>query len=122
MTTIPVRNLLFVLRYVVELTAFAVVPEIMEGVNATMQALNKLALSDVDRGLVFPICVAGCLTDVREQREFFKQRLEGQNIPFGNQSQTRHLMEVVWRKRDNQGGVVDWRSTMPDIGVNVLVI
>lgn len=97
-------------------------PEIAEGVNATMQALNKLALSDVDRGLVFPICVAGCLADVREQREFFTQRLDAHSVPFGNLAQTRHLMEVVWRKRDTQGGVVDWRSTMPDIGVNLLVI
>ncbi|KAF8519521.1 fungal-specific transcription factor domain-containing protein, partial [Gautieria morchelliformis] len=97
------------------------VPEIMEGVNATMQALNKLALSEVDRGLVFPICVAGCLTNVREQRLFFKQRLDAQDTSLGNLSQTRRLMEVVWRKRDSQGGVVDWRNTMPDIGVDLLV-
>ncbi|KAF8589458.1 hypothetical protein K439DRAFT_1657899, partial [Ramaria rubella] len=99
-----------------------VVPEIIDGVNATMQALNKLALSEVDRGLVFPICLAGCLTDVPEQREFFKQRLDAQDTSLGNLAQTRRLMDVVWRKRDTQGGVVDWRNTMPELGVNLLVI
>jgi C6 transcription factor Pro1 len=98
------------------------VPEIKDGVNATMQALNKLALSEVDRGLVFPICVAGCLADVREQRLFFKQRLEAQDTSLGNLAHTRRLMEVVWRKRDTLGGVVDWRDPMSHIGVELLVI
>jgi hypothetical protein len=94
----------------------------MEGVNAIMQALSRLAPSEVDRGLVFPICLAGCLTDVPEQREFFKQRLDAQDTSLGNLSETRRLMEAVWRKRDNQGGVVDWRHTMPDIGIKLLVV
>lgn len=94
----------------------------MDGVNATMQALNKLALSEVDRGLVFPICIAGSLAHLPEQREFFKQRLDAQASMLGNLAQTRRLMEVVWQKRDNQGGVVDWRNTMPDIGMSLLVI
>lgn len=94
----------------------------MDGVNATMQALNKLALSEVDRGLVFPICVAGCLADLPEQREFFKQRLDTQASTLGNLGQTRRLMEMVWRTRDNQGGVVDWRNTMSEIGISLLVI
>lgn len=87
-----------------------------------MQALNKLALSEVDRGLVLPICVAGCLTDIPEERELFKQRLDAQDTSLGNLLETRRLMETVWHKRDSQGGVVDWRHAMADIGINLLVI
>ncbi|KAF8525960.1 fungal-specific transcription factor domain-containing protein [Hysterangium stoloniferum] len=91
------------------------VPEIKEGVIATVQALHKLETLEPDRGLVFPICLAGCLTDVREQREFFRRCLDSQRTSLGNRSQTLSLMESVWRKRDAEGGVVDWRAIMPDL-------
>lgn len=87
-----------------------------------MQFLSQLPPSEVDRSLVFPICLAGCMTDDAVQRDVLKGRLQAQDESIGNLMQTRALMETVWQKRDARGGVVDWRETMRERGLVLLLV
>lgn len=100
------------------------VAEISTSVEAISQFLNQLPPSEVDRSLVFPICLAGCLTDDHGHREMYKARLQGQDESIGNLLQTRAIMETVWQRRDVQGGLtaVDWRETTRERGMNLLLM
>ncbi|KAG8903641.1 hypothetical protein FRB99_002916 [Tulasnella sp. 403] len=52
------------------------VPEIKKAVTATVEAFKSLQASAVDRSLVFPIALAGCLTDDKEYRQYLVGRLK----------------------------------------------
>ncbi|KAF7374632.1 Zn(2)-C6 fungal-type domain-containing protein [Mycena sanguinolenta] len=98
------------------------VPEISNSVGTIVQLLGQLPPSEVDRALVFPICLAGCMTDDSTWRDFFKGRLQRLDESLGNLMRTRLLMEAVWQKRDVSGATVDWRETMRERGLNLLLV
>ncbi|KAJ7170903.1 fungal-specific transcription factor domain-containing protein [Mycena crocata] len=98
------------------------VPEISTSVGIIVQYLGQLPSSEVDRALVFPICLAGCMTDDSTWREFLKGRLQVLDQSLGNLMRTRLLMEAVWQKRDVSGATVDWRETMRERGLNLLLV
>ncbi|KAG6851141.1 hypothetical protein H0H93_001021 [Arthromyces matolae] len=98
------------------------VAEIRESVEAVVRYLDQLTTSDVDRALVFPICLAGSLTDDSNRRDFFKSRLQHLDDSIGNLMQTRLVMEAVYQKRDVSGVAVDLRDTIRERGPNLLLI
>jgi len=98
------------------------VPEISASVGAIMQLMNQLPASDVDRSLVFPICIAGCLTDDPVHRNTLSGRLQARDQSIGNLLHTRAVVETVWQKRDAHGTTVDWRETLRERGRNLLLV
>ncbi|KAG1821621.1 fungal-specific transcription factor domain-containing protein [Suillus subaureus] len=98
------------------------VPEIVNSIDVIVQLLNRLPVSNIDRCLVFPICLAGCLADDPMKREFLKSRLQGQHNGFGNTSQTMRVMQTAWQKRDNQGGRVEWQDLLHIQGRYLLLL
>jgi hypothetical protein len=62
------------------------------------------------------------MTDDSSWRELFKGRLQALDESLGNLLRTRLLMEAVWQKRDVSGVTVDWRETMRDRGLNLLLV
>ncbi|KAJ7707437.1 fungal-specific transcription factor domain-containing protein [Mycena rosella] len=98
------------------------VPEISNSVGTIVQYLGQLPSSEVDRALVFPICLAGCMTDDSAWRDFLKGRLQVLDESLGNLMRTRLLMEAVWQKRDVSRMTVDWRETMRERGLNLLLV
>lgn len=91
---------------------FLAVPEITASVDTITQILRQLAPSEIDRTLVFPLCLAGCMTDDSSHRDFLKSRLQSQDESIGNLLRTRLVMEAVWQKRDTRGGPSEWRETL----------
>lgn len=99
------------------------VPEINTSVDTIVQMIRQLSPTDIDRTLVFPICLAGCMTDNSIHRDFLKGRLQTQDETIGNIMKTRFLMEGVWQRRDVSGGVnIDWREMMRDCGLKLLLM
>ncbi|KAF9052437.1 hypothetical protein BDZ89DRAFT_1125865 [Hymenopellis radicata] len=98
------------------------VPEIGAGVKNVVQLLQQLAPSEIDRVLIFPICLSGCMTDDSTQRDVLKARLQAQDESIGNLLRTRLLMEAVWQKRDIRGGAIDWRETLRERCPHLLLI
>lgn len=105
-----------------ELFLFVGVPEIIASVDTIINLFTQLPPSEVDRSLVFPLCLAGCLTNDQDRRNFLKRRLQIQDENIGNVLQARGLMEGVWRRRDVAGGAVDWREVMVNDGFNILLV
>lgn len=98
------------------------VPEISSSVEIIVRLFTQLPPSEFDRTLVFPICLAACMTNDSSRRDFFKTRLRSLNESYGNLLTTRRLMEAVWQKRDVSGREVDFRETIREQGLKLLLI
>jgi hypothetical protein len=98
------------------------VPEISASVEALIQLFSRLPPSDLDRGLIFPICLAACMTNDSTRRDFFKNRIRNLNESFGNLLQIRRLMEAIWQKRDIRGTEADLRESIQEQGLKLLLI
>ncbi|KIK66589.1 hypothetical protein GYMLUDRAFT_157062 [Collybiopsis luxurians FD-317 M1] len=98
------------------------VSDISASVDNIVKLIHQLLPSNTDRVIVFPICLAACMTDDSRHRDFLKGRLQLQDESIGNLMRARLLMEAVWQKRDVQGGTVDWRETMQDRALNLLLL
>jgi len=98
------------------------VPDIGASVESIVQLIRQLPPSDADRAIVFPICIAACMTDDSSRRDFLKGRFQAQDENIGNLMRTRLLMEAVWQSRDVKGGTVDWRETMRERNLNILLV
>lgn len=76
------------------------VPEIGICVRKIIQNIQSLRSQlDVERGVVLPITLAGCMTNDSTQRDFLR-RLLLQDGGIGNLMGSRVLMEILWQKRD----------------------
>jgi hypothetical protein len=98
------------------------IPETFGEVFATHEALLALPPSSVDRSLVFPLCLAGCMTDDPLLRKYFSDRLRAMDAPVGNCGKTLRLMEEVWHRRDNLHLVVGWREVMRETKLELLLV
>ena len=74
-------------------------PEITNSVDQLLKLLNELTPSAYDRTLVFPLFLAGCMTDNQMVREVIKHRLFMQDATMGNILLAQTVMEEVWARR-----------------------
>ncbi|KAG1781713.1 fungal-specific transcription factor domain-containing protein [Suillus placidus] len=90
-------------------------PEIMSNITETVKCLRRAedvsTARHVVRGVVFSICICGCLTDVPQYRDYFLRRLQEQQTTVGNCARVAQLMREVWSSRE-RGEPVDWRVVM----------
>ncbi|KAG6884808.1 hypothetical protein C0993_008138 [Termitomyces sp. T159_Od127] len=98
------------------------VAEIEQSVETVFHLLDQLTPSELDRALVFPICLAGSLTDDSNRQDFCKRRLQRLDNSIGNLMQTQLVMEAVWQKRENSGAAVDFRDLIRERFLNLLLI
>jgi len=98
-------------------------PGISAAVNDVTTAVQSLPRSDVDKSLVFPLCIAGCLSATRDQKNFFRERLSPHHT-VGNCQRAVQVIDAVWAKREAMadGIVVDWRGTMGELGLRLLLV
>jgi len=98
-------------------------PGISAAVSDVMAAVQNLPRSDVDKSLVFPLCIAGCLSATRAQKNLFRERLSPHHA-VGNCQRAVEVIDAVWAKREAvaDGIVVDWRGTMEELGLRLLLV
>ncbi|KIY43974.1 hypothetical protein FISHEDRAFT_51905, partial [Fistulina hepatica ATCC 64428] len=97
------------------------VPEIAESVQNIVNLLQQTPRGPADRLLLFPVCIAACMTDNWENRQFLRIRLGDENI-FRDAIHARLLMEKVWQHRDTKASHVDWQLVMAKEGPAVLLL
>jgi len=79
--------------------------------------------SQYDRSLVFPISLAGIMTNDPVNREFLRNRLAIHDTTVGNVGEARMLMEAVWERRDKFGDPApDWIQVMREMNFNLLLV
>lgn len=98
------------------------VKEIKDSVDELINSICAIPSTDLDRSLVFPITIGGCLAANAEQRSFFAERLAAQGSAVGNGSQAKLLMETVWKRRDAGEKGVCWRDTMKTLQFDLLLV
>ncbi|PFH52943.1 hypothetical protein AMATHDRAFT_55813 [Amanita thiersii Skay4041] len=98
------------------------VPEIMSSVDTILRLFYSLQPSELDRLLVFPTCLAACMTDDSTHREYLKNRLQARSSVIGNLVQIGTVMELVWRRRDANGGAIDLRDAIKETGLALLLV
>jgi hypothetical protein len=94
--------------------------------------LQILGASPLDRSLIFPLTIAGCLAATRDEVGFCIGRLSsvGKDAEsLGNCFAARLLIESVWQKRgergsdvNNGGTAVGWRDVMLEMNENPLLL
>jgi len=104
------------------MSPFPDVSEISEAVKAIIEGLTLLPPSEYDRSLVFPICLAGCMSNDVAQREYLRQRLLAHESAIGNVGTVLQLMEAVWERRDGSGCAVNWIDVMHEMGISLLLV
>ncbi|KAF8340410.1 fungal-specific transcription factor domain-containing protein [Cantharellus anzutake] len=77
----------------------------------SLEAVPFDMVNKVDRSLVFPICLAGCMTDDLNLRN-----------TVGNTITALQLMEAVWGMRDSTGEAVAWRDVMNEMKFELLMV
>jgi len=104
------------------------VHEISTSVANIIQLIQQLSSGEMDQTIVFPIYIAGCMTDNLAQRQYLSGRLRGLTN-LGNLLHARSAMESVWRKRDvlRQTGApgwetVDWREGLREGSASLLLV
>jgi hypothetical protein len=111
------------------------IPTIRRAVLASIQALRALGSSALDRALVFPITITGCLAATQPEVNFCLNRLANVGNDansFGNCLQARELINEVWQKRiavgvDANGfplksQPINWRTVMRELGEDPLLL
>ncbi|KAL5485782.1 hypothetical protein ACEPAI_6823 [Sanghuangporus weigelae] len=107
------------------------VKEIRDGARDTIDALKRVPPEpkslrcSVVRSVVFPLCLAGCMTDDATERATVKEFLEGEG-GAGNCGSVVAVMETVWERRDAKrrgarrteevAGNVSWRDVLRERG------
>jgi len=111
------------------------IPIIRRAVIASIQALTALRSSALDRALIFPITITGCLAATQGEVQFCLSRLAnvGNDAEsFGNCMQSGELIAAVWKRRI-AGGIdvtgmplmsqsVNWRKIMRELGDHPLLL
>jgi len=89
------------------------VPEIVASVANLATLIHDLPASELDRAIMFPLFLLGCMTDQPMMQETIKGRFARlQNNDLGNSSYAITMLESIWTDRRARGGsvVVDWRE------------
>lgn len=108
-------------------------PEIKEGVAETIALLKRIPHGDIVsttaivRSVISAICICGCLTEDKDQMEFFLLRLDslGEEADLiGNCWMVKHLIKRVWKLRMERRSMatpaaVDWRDVLLEDGPDV---
>lgn len=99
------------------------VPEIQESVNRITQLLREsVAQLEVDRAFVFPIFLAGSLSEDGTHRDLYQARFRKLDRTVGNVSQIQFAMESVWRKRHVTRAAVDFGESLREQNFNLLLM
>ena len=79
----------------------------------------------VFRGLVWPLCVAGCMASTAEDQEFFRDKSKGavgDAKSFGNSAKALEILEKSWELERKRGTLVDCSAVLKELGTCVLLV
>jgi C6 transcription factor Pro1 len=104
-------------------------PEIREGVSRTMAALDELEDKDLVQNLLWPVCIAGCMS-MPEHETYWRElvsNVSGERWSFGYPSKVLEIMEECWALRkasSNTGTVVamNWLTAMRRRDMRILLV
>lgn len=103
------------------------IPEIRQAVSNTMLTLTELPDKTLVRNLLWPICIAGCMS-ASEHEPYWRNLLSGVNPNddlLGYSVKVLRIMEKCWVMRRSQSKTVvtvDWLTAMRELDMKVLLV
>lgn len=98
---------------------------IQDPLQEVMRAFDLVPDPRMVRGLVWPICVAGCMASRKEDQEFFRRlAMEGVKDAgmVGNSGRMLQILECSWTMQREQGQLVDCATCVASLGSCVLLV
>lgn len=100
--------------------------DIQIAIQKTVKALEQVQDPQDMRGLIWPICISGCMAEEHQQFVFedLIQKIVGQSLQdFGNSTTALLIMQKCWKLRlTNPNKQWNWQSTMVEIGICGLLV
>lgn len=94
-------------------------------IQQVISALKMLPEPAMVRGLIWPLCVAGCMASTVEDQEFFRS-LASNGIrdagAFGNSGEALRILEKSWKFQRSEGRPVDCGKCTRRLGDCVLLV
>ncbi|PVH82236.1 hypothetical protein DL98DRAFT_653303 [Cadophora sp. DSE1049] len=91
----------------------------------TINSMEMIPDHRIFRGLVWPLCVAGCMASAPEDQEFFLAKAKGavsDSRSFGNSGKALEVLERSWELQKQMGILVDCSVVLKDLGTSVLLV
>lgn len=106
--------------------AFPNHPDIQLAIEKTIKALEQVSDHQDMRGLIWPICISGCMAEVSQQSVFedLIRGVVGESLQdFGNSTTALLIMQKCWKLRiSNPDEQWNWQSTMAEMGICGLLV
>lgn len=90
-----------------------------------MEVVNLIPDPRMFRGLVWPLCVAGCMASSPTHQQFFRNTVTEAVLDsprFGNSGQALQILEESWEMQRERGQLVDCARIIQELGVCVLLV
>ncbi|KAK5053347.1 hypothetical protein LTR84_002321 [Exophiala bonariae] len=95
-------------------------------VERTIKALDQVQDHQDMRGLIWPICISGCMAEEHQQPMFehLIKKVIGESLQdFGNSTTILHIMQKCWSMRLSQPNKQwNWQSAMAEMGICGLLV
>ena len=107
------------------ITSSDVSPSLIQlALRNTIESMRMVPDPRMFRGLVWPLCVAGCMASSKADQEFFRTSANGavsDSKTFGNSGKALEILERSWLLQSERGKLVDCSATIKDLGTCVLL-
>ncbi|EMR81243.1 putative c6 transcription protein [Botrytis cinerea BcDW1] len=91
----------------------------------TINAMRMIPNPQMFRGLVWPLCVAGCLASSKQDQRFFREISKAaiaDSRSFGNSSSALKILEKSWELQKEEGRLVDCTMAIRALGSCILLV
>lgn len=90
-----------------------------------IDAMKMIPDYRVFRGLVWPLCIAGCMASLPGDQEFFRDKSKGaisDAKSFGNSTKALEILEKSWELQRKSGMLVNCSTVLKELGTCVLLV
>lgn len=106
-------------------TAHPIAFHIDEPLQDTITALRMMPDPRMIRGMIWPLCVAGCMASSFVDQDFFRKTIESgitDSRTFGNSGKALAILEKSWDLQKREGQLIDCSTSIEKLGVCVLLV
>ena len=106
------------------INAHPTIDHIQEPLKEVMSAMSLIPDPRMVRGMVWPLCIAGCMASSPADQSFFREKAEDAVKDagmMGNSGKAMEILEMSWRMQRSEGRLVDCATCLRKLGTCVLL-
>lgn len=98
---------------------------IQDPLQDVISAMRLIPDPRMVRGMIWPLCVAGCVATSLSDQEFFRSAAKAtikDAGTFGNSCKALEVLEMAWRLQRDEGRLIDCTTCIQRLGTCVLLV